>query len=63
MTQQSKKKIFDFTLLKRVFVFAKPYAGRFYLSIVLAIVLALFSPVRPLLINYTLKKEIGRAHV
>ena len=56
MTQQSKKKIFDFTLLKRVFVFAKPYAGRFYLSIVLAIVLALFSPVRPLLINYTLKK-------
>ena len=56
MKEKSAKKIFDFHLLKRIFSYAKPYAGRFYLSVVLAVLLALFSPVRPMLINYTLKK-------
>lgn len=56
MKQVTPKKIFDFKLLKRVFAFAKPYSAKFYASVILALVLALFSPVRPLLINYTLKK-------
>ncbi|MCE2756432.1 MAG: ABC transporter ATP-binding protein/permease [Chitinophagaceae bacterium] len=56
MSKEEKKKIFNTQLLKRVFVFAKPYAGRFYLSVALALVLAVFSPLRPLMINYTLKK-------
>ena len=49
-------KFFNTTLLGRIFTFAKPYSGRFYLSIVLSIVLAVMSPLRPVLINYTLKK-------
>jgi ATP-binding cassette subfamily B protein len=56
MSKEEKKKIFNAQLLKRVFVFAKPYAGKFYMSVALALMLALFSPLRPLLINHTLKK-------
>ncbi len=51
-----KKKLFDLTLLRRIYSFAKPYAGRFYLSVLLAIVLALLAPLRPLLINKTLHR-------
>ncbi len=52
----SKKKIFDFQLLLRIFSFAKPYSGRFYLSATLAVLLAIVAPIRPILINETLKK-------
>lgn len=51
-----KKKIFDFQLLLRIFSFAKPYSGRFYLSATLAVLLAIVAPIRPILINETLKK-------
>ncbi len=51
-----KKKLFDLTLLRRIYSFAKPYAGKFYLSVLLAIVLALLAPLRPLLINKTLHR-------
>lgn len=54
-------KFFNVTLLRRIFAFAKPYSGRFYISIVLALVLAVMSPLRPVLINYTLKR-IGTEH-
>ncbi len=52
------KKIFDFGLLRRIFRYAKPYRRRFVISVVLAIVLAVLSPVRPLLINYTIHDVI-----
>lgn len=52
------KKIFDFTLLKRVFQFAAPYKRRFYISLVLAIVLAIISPVRPYLIQVTVNNFV-----
>lgn len=51
-----QKKIFDLQLLLKIFAFAKPYAGKFYLSALLAILLAVIAPIRPLLINETLKK-------
>ena len=51
-----KKKVFDLTLLRRIYSFAKPYAGKFYLSVLLAIMLALLAPLRPLLINKTLHR-------
>ena len=54
--KENRKRIFDLPLLARIFAFAKPYAGKFYLSIVLALLLALLSPLRPLMINLTLKK-------
>ncbi|MBX3240013.1 MAG: ABC transporter ATP-binding protein [Chitinophagaceae bacterium] len=52
------KKVFDLKLLKRVFSYAKPYRGSLILSVVLAIVLAVLSPVRPWLIQLTVDKYI-----
>lgn len=52
------KKIFDFSLLRRVFAFAAPYKKRFYLSLVMAIVLAALSPLRPYLIQVTVNQYI-----
>lgn len=52
------KNFFDFGLLRRVFRYAAPYKKQFYLSIFLAIVLAVISPVRPWLIQVTVDKYI-----
>lgn len=60
MTETSKKKVFDFSLLSRVFHFVKPYRRSFYLSIVLAVVMAVFAPVRPYLIQLTVNKATGK---
>jgi ATP-binding cassette subfamily B protein len=50
---------FDFALLKRVLRFASPYKKRFYFSIVLSIILAVFTPVRPYLIQHTVDTYIA----
>lgn len=39
------------TLLKKLFTFTKPYRGRFWWSVILSIILAMLSPVRPYLIQ------------
>jgi ATP-binding cassette subfamily B protein len=57
-TGKAKKKIFDFSLLRRVFHFAAPYKNKFYGSLVLAIVLAVIAPVRPYLIQLTINDGI-----
>lgn len=44
-----------------MFGFAAPYRKRFYLSVVLAIVLALVTPVRPMLIQLTVNKYIANS--
>ena len=56
---KGNKKFFDFDLLKRVMRFAAPYKKRFYWSIALAIILAVFTPVRPILIQLTVDKYIA----
>ena len=53
-----KKQVFDFALLRRVFRYAAPYKKKFYLSIVLAVVLAAITPLRPMLIKLTVDKYI-----
>lgn len=53
------KRVFDFSLLRRVFSFAAPYKGSFYLSMVLTVVLAVLSPLRPYLIQITVDKYIA----
>ncbi|MDP9230466.1 MAG: ABC transporter ATP-binding protein/permease [Bacteroidota bacterium] len=58
MADAAIKKSFDFNLLRRVFHFAAPYKNKFYLSVALAIILAAFTPVRPLLIQHTVDKYI-----
>lgn len=54
------KKIFDFSLLRRVFHFAAPYKNKFYASVFLAIFLAVISPVRPWLIQVTITKGLEK---
>lgn len=52
------KKIFDFALLRRVFRFAAPYKKKFYISLLLAMVLAIIAPIRPFLIQLTINDGI-----
>jgi ATP-binding cassette subfamily B protein len=62
LSTQPKKSFFDFTLLNRVLRFTRPYKRRFIGSIVLAIVLAAFKPVRPFLIQLTVDDYIADAN-
>ena len=59
MANEALKKIFDFENLRRVFQFAAPYKRRFYVSIWLAVFLAIITPVRPYLIKITVDKFIA----
>lgn len=52
------RKIFNFSLLRRVFTFTAPYKNRFYLSLIMAIVLAVLSPIRPYLVQITINRYI-----
>ena len=57
---KKKKKIFEFGILRRVFSYAAPYKKRLYWSIALAILLAVLSPLRPWLIQYTVNVLIRK---
>ena len=52
----SKKKKFSFSLLQKIFFFVKPYNSFFKISLVLALVMAFFAPIRPYLIQLTIDK-------
>jgi ATP-binding cassette subfamily B protein len=60
MSEAPKKKIFNVSLLTRVFRFVKPYRSFFYISLLLAIVMAVFAPIRPYLIQLTIDKATGK---
>lgn len=60
---ESAPKKFDIAVLRRVFSYAAPYKRKFYLSVVLAILLAIITPVRPWLIQYTVDNSIARSLV
>jgi ATP-binding cassette, subfamily B, multidrug efflux pump len=60
MADVIKKKVFDFALLNRVFQFVKPYNKYLIISIVLSVLLAVFAPVRPYLINLTVDVATGK---
>lgn len=49
---------FDWKLLRRVMSYAAPYKTRFWISVILAIVLAALTPLRPLLIQRTVNEYI-----
>lgn len=59
MSDAPKKKIFDFSLMARVFEYVRPYRLQFISSVVLAILLALMTPVRPLLMQVTVDKAVN----
>jgi ATP-binding cassette subfamily B multidrug efflux pump len=54
----SSGNIIDFKVLKRIIDFVRPYKGRFYLVIVLTLLLGILTPIRPFLIQYTLDKDV-----
>ena len=60
MSTTQPKQIFKATILKRVFSFVKPYRAVFFINVVLAIVLAFATPVRPYLIQATVNTAIGK---
>lgn len=49
---------FNFSLLKRVMAYVRPYRAIFIWSVALTILLAAIAPARPLLVGYTLDKHI-----
>ncbi len=57
----SSGNIIDFNVLKRILEFVKPYRGRFYILIVLTVVLGVLTPIRPLLIQYTLDHDVANS--
>ncbi len=58
MPESKKKKVFEFSLLGRVFHYAAPYKNRVYGSIALSILLAVLAPLRPFLIQLTMNEYI-----
>ncbi|MBU3713626.1 MAG: ABC transporter ATP-binding protein [Ferruginibacter sp.] len=60
-----RKRIFDFSILRRLFIFVSPYRTRFFLSVGFAVFLAIIAPLRPYLIQLTINhgiKENGVGH-
>lgn len=49
---------FNFSLLKRVMAYVRPYRAIFIWSVLLTILLAAIAPVRPMLVGYTLDQHI-----
>ena len=48
-------------MLRRVFGYASPYKKKFYLSVTLAILLAVLTPIRPLLVQLTVDEYIAKS--
>ncbi len=54
----SSGNIIDFNVLRRILQFVTPYKGRFYLIVVLTLLLGVLTPIRPYLIQYTLDEHV-----
>lgn len=59
MENLAVKKVFDFSLLRRIFTFAAPYKRALYLSMIMTVIFAVISPLRPYLIQVTVDKYIA----
>jgi ATP-binding cassette subfamily B protein len=55
----SSGNIIDFKVLKRLMQFVKPYQARFNMLLVLTLLLGLLTPLRPMLIQRTLDKDVA----
>ncbi|MCZ8217579.1 MAG: ABC transporter transmembrane domain-containing protein, partial [Cyclobacteriaceae bacterium] len=55
----SSGNIIDWSVLTRLMRFVRPYKGRFYVVVFLTIAIGLLSPVRPMLIQYTLDQDVA----
>lgn len=57
--QISSGNIIDFNVLRRIMKFVMPYKGRFYFLIFLTVAIGVLTPLRPLLIQYTLDAHVA----
>ncbi|MEO8819904.1 MAG: ABC transporter transmembrane domain-containing protein, partial [Ginsengibacter sp.] len=55
---KQRKKLVDLSGLRKVFSYALPYKNKIYTSIFLSVLLAIVSPLRPFLIQYTVNHFI-----
>ncbi len=55
----SSGNIIDWKVLGRIMKFVRPYRGRFYIVVLLTVVLGFLTPLRPLLIQYTLDNHVA----
>ena len=60
MSEEAKKKTFSVGALRRIFTFVRPYRLPFYSSLLMAVALAIFAPVRPYLIQLTIDEATGK---
>ncbi len=51
-------KAFDVSILKRIYAFTAPYKNKFFISVGLTLLLAALSPLRPILVQYTIDHYI-----
>ncbi len=58
MSTKVSGKAFDFNLLKRVFVFVKPFRSYFYFTVLTALCIAAVSPLRPWLTQQALDNHV-----
>ncbi len=58
-TSQKSGNVFDYLILKRLFVFIRPYRKQFYLVVALTILSALLGPVKPWLIKEAIDKYVA----
>src|SRR5690348_11996862 len=47
-------KAFDYPILKRIYSYTVPYKKAFYFSVFLTLLLTFLSPLRPILVQYTI---------
>lgn len=55
----SSGNIIDWSVLRRLMRFVQPYKGRFYVVVFLTIAIGLLSPIRPMLVQYTLDRDVA----
>lgn len=51
--------IIDFKVLRRLMTFVRPYRGRFYILIFLTFAVGILTPIRPMLIQYTIDRDVA----
>ncbi|MDP4283446.1 MAG: ABC transporter ATP-binding protein [Bacteroidota bacterium] len=56
--KKERKKLLDLSILRKVFAYASPYKNEAIISIILSIILAVLSPLRPYFIQYTVNHFI-----
>jgi ATP-binding cassette, subfamily B, multidrug efflux pump len=57
--QVSSGNIIDWSVLRRLMRFVTPYRGRFYILVFLTIGIGVLSPLRPLLVQWTLDNDVA----